>query len=170
MSGRELAERMSSSHLGVVVLYVSGYTDNAIVHHGVLDPGTPFLQKPFTPTMLASKVREVLDASLPGKPVERTQAHPGPQKLHIGGETPEAGALEAADAVSLTRESLAGLPADLVAAMREATINVDIDRLNELIDRVQEHDAQVAAGLRVLSDRYEYDTLSDLLDAGEGEP
>jgi hypothetical protein len=40
---------------------MSGYTDDAIVHHGVLSEGTPFLQKPFTPNGLAQKVREVLD-------------------------------------------------------------------------------------------------------------
>jgi PAS domain S-box-containing protein len=61
-SGRELARRLADSHPDTKVLFVSGYTDDAIVHHGMLEPGLNFLQKPFTPPALARKVREVLDA------------------------------------------------------------------------------------------------------------
>ena len=63
MSGRQLADRVESWQPTMKVLYMSGYTDNAIVHHGVLDPGTAYIQKPFTPDTLVSKIREVLDNS-----------------------------------------------------------------------------------------------------------
>jgi PAS domain S-box-containing protein len=61
MSGRELAERLAVSHPESKVVYMSGYTDDSVVRHGVLDAGTILLQKPFTPDALAHKVRETLD-------------------------------------------------------------------------------------------------------------
>jgi len=63
MNGREVAQRLAALRAGIQVLYLSGYTDDAIVHHGVLEPGVAFLQKPFTPAVLGRKVREVLDAA-----------------------------------------------------------------------------------------------------------
>jgi two-component system, cell cycle sensor histidine kinase and response regulator CckA len=62
MSGAELAKRLASVRPETKVLCMSGYTDDSIVRHGVLESGIAFLQKPFTPESLARKVREVLDA------------------------------------------------------------------------------------------------------------
>ncbi|HEY7783268.1 MAG TPA: PAS domain S-box protein [Pyrinomonadaceae bacterium] len=61
MGGRDLAERLAATRPNTSVLYMSGYTDDAIVRHGVLDKNMPFLQKPFSPDSLARKVKEVLD-------------------------------------------------------------------------------------------------------------
>jgi two-component system, cell cycle sensor histidine kinase and response regulator CckA len=61
MSGKELADRFQILYPQTRILFTSAYTENAIVHQGVLNPGVTLLQKPFTPSALAVKVREVLD-------------------------------------------------------------------------------------------------------------
>ncbi len=61
MNGRQLAERLLPDHEGMHVLYISGYTDDAVIARGVIDPGTAFLQKPFGADRLARKIRELLD-------------------------------------------------------------------------------------------------------------
>jgi PAS domain S-box-containing protein len=61
MGGRELAEQLAPIHSETKVIYMSGYTDDAIVRHGVLEAGTAFLQKPFSPAGVTRKVREILD-------------------------------------------------------------------------------------------------------------
>jgi len=62
MSGNKLVTRLRSVRPGIKALYISGYTDNAIVHHGMLDSNLAFLQKPFSIENLARKVREVLNS------------------------------------------------------------------------------------------------------------
>jgi signal transduction histidine kinase/CHASE3 domain sensor protein/ActR/RegA family two-component response regulator len=62
LTGRQLADRLAASRPSLAVLFMSGYAEDAIVHHGRLDPDTAFLQKPFAPETLAQKVRAILDA------------------------------------------------------------------------------------------------------------
>ena len=66
MNGREVADRLKPLRPNMKVLFMSGFTDKALVHNGELDPGIAFLQKPFTPQTLARKVREVLDSPANG--------------------------------------------------------------------------------------------------------
>jgi CheY-like chemotaxis protein len=61
MGGRELGQRLALLDPDLPILYMSGYTGDDVVHRGLLDPGAPFQQKPFTPAILASKVRTMLD-------------------------------------------------------------------------------------------------------------
>lgn len=67
MSGKELHDQIKSQLPQIKVLLMSGYTDDALAHHGVLDEGFFFLEKPFSPAKLARKVREVLDAPTPAQ-------------------------------------------------------------------------------------------------------
>jgi len=61
MGGKELVEQFKRHHPDPRILFISGYTDGVMIHQASLEPGTPFLQKPFSPMELVQKVREVLD-------------------------------------------------------------------------------------------------------------
>ena len=65
MNGRQLSDAVLRQRPGTKVLYVTGYTRNAIIHHGRLDPDIDLLTKPFTADALARKVRQILDAKNP---------------------------------------------------------------------------------------------------------
>lgn len=62
LGGRSFAEQLSKKRSGVPILYMSGYTDDAVIRHGILRAETAFIQKPFTPSALATRVRRILDA------------------------------------------------------------------------------------------------------------
>jgi len=69
MDGKVMAEWLKTAYPGLRILFTSGYTNDTIAHHGMLDPGVNFLPKPYSPGILAHKVREVLDAT--GPEIER---------------------------------------------------------------------------------------------------
>jgi len=79
MNGRQLAEQIASVHPEIKVLYMSGYSENVIAHNGTLEPGTMFLQKPFTLYSLSQKLRQAL-LSQPPKEITMPEARSGPQK------------------------------------------------------------------------------------------
>jgi DNA-binding NtrC family response regulator len=62
MNGRILAQQVEALRPGTKVLYTSGYSEDVVIHHGVLDPGIEFVPKPYSIDLLARRVREVLDA------------------------------------------------------------------------------------------------------------
>jgi DNA-binding NtrC family response regulator len=61
LSGKDLSVEIKKGHPETKICFMSGYTDNAIVHHDILDENTNFIQKPFLPNFLLKKVRELLD-------------------------------------------------------------------------------------------------------------
>lgn len=71
MSGKQLAKRVTGLRSETRILYMSGYTDQAIVHHGILDGDIDFIGKPFPPDALVHKVVQVLANPGPSRPVER---------------------------------------------------------------------------------------------------
>jgi two-component system, cell cycle sensor histidine kinase and response regulator CckA len=92
MSGRDLADRLALTHPDARVLYMSGYTQDAIVHHGVVQAGVVLLQKPFSPGALLRKLREVLDAGGGTMPRPIAQVAPPPEPAPSA-PVPSSGAL-----------------------------------------------------------------------------
>ena len=80
--GRVVAEQVTALYPGVRVLFVSGYTDDAVIRHGVLRDGVNFLQKPFSLVTLAVKVREVLDMPM-AKEVQTPKMSPANGTLNL---------------------------------------------------------------------------------------
>jgi CheY-like chemotaxis protein len=144
MSGKKLAQELSGLRPALKVLYMSGYTDNAIVHHGVLDAGTHFLGKPFSAADLTRKVREVLDEGLP------TRADADEDEA----ATPEP---------PLSPGALRALPPDVLAELRQAVVAADYDAIVALVEIIRITQPEVAAELGRLLARFDYDRILSLL-------
>ncbi|MDD5307812.1 MAG: response regulator [Deltaproteobacteria bacterium] len=148
MSGRALAHELAKTRSTTKVLYMSGYTDNAIVHHGVLDAGTHFIGKPFTAASLARKVRDVLDGDIAdlADRYERTVEA-------------DAGMTER----PLDKDALRALPPDVSDRLVRAAIAARYDEIIELVETIRATEPEVAAGLRRMADLFDYDGLRNIL-------
>jgi YesN/AraC family two-component response regulator len=83
MGGRELAEKVADERPGLRVLFMSGYTDDALLGHGILDGQARFLQKPFSPAALLGRIREALNEPAPGA---RPDPAPAPEPVREASE------------------------------------------------------------------------------------
>jgi PAS domain S-box-containing protein len=148
INGKTLAQTLSKTRPTLKVAYMSGYTDNAIVHHGVLDAGTHFIPKPFTGNDLTRKVREVLDAEFPTPPDGPEQ--PGGDDAEIK-EPP------------LDKAALRTFPDDVLGRLRKAVVAARYDEIVEIIETIRNIEPKVATQLRRMADLFDYDRLRELL-------
>jgi len=153
MSERTLADRLMVARPGIKVLYMSGYADDAILHHGTLAPGTQFIGKPFSAANLARRVREVLDSGAAGP---------------ADGHEPEIKADAQMKAQPLDRDALRALPEEVVARLRRAVIAARYDEIVEIVEALRITDPRLATELRRMADFFDYDGMRDLLESSIG--
>ena len=133
----------------VKVLYMSGYADNVFVHNGTIDEGTHFIGKPFTPTELTSKVREVLDCG------SNNHADVYEQAVNTSAGTHER---------PLNKAALQVLPEDILARLRTAVTAARYNDIVELIETIRATEPDLAIQLRRMVEAFDYDTMRALWD------
>ena len=144
MSGSLLAQQLFKTLPTLKVLYMSGYTYNAIGHHGVLDAGTHFIAKPFTATDLTRKVRAVLDGNISDF-ADRQE-----QQVKTDAETNEQ---------SLHNDSLRALPKDILVKIVNALVAVRYDDIADLAEIIRSTKPDVATRLQRMADGFDQDEL-----------
>jgi len=148
MNGVRLARELRETRPAVKVLYMSGYTDDAITRQGPLDAETQFLSKPFTALGLTWKVREVLDGGI----------------RHVADGPPPAGRPDDEPGEPpLDKHAVGALPVDLLGRLRRAVVAARHDELVALVETTRSTQPEVATGLRWMADAFDYDGLRSLL-------
>jgi CheY-like chemotaxis protein len=147
MGGRALADHLALDRAKLKVLYMSGYADDAIVHHGTLDPGTNFIAKPFRAVDLARKVREVLDSEIANPAGESTRA------IEVDPRTEQ----------KEFDSALLALPPELLDKLWEAVIAARYEEIVALIETIRAMNPQLATRLGQKVDCFDYDGLRRLL-------
>jgi two-component system, cell cycle sensor histidine kinase and response regulator CckA len=148
MSGRVLATQLTKQRPALKVLYMSGYTDNAIVHHGVLDAGTQFIAKPFTVDSLTRKVHEVLAGGTvdpTDKGLENVKADD-----QLAGRAVDSAALRA-------------VSPELMSELRQAIGTARYDEIMRILDIIEKTQPEIASVLRQMASRFDYLAMRNLL-------
>jgi PAS domain S-box-containing protein len=148
MSGRALAQAFLKTRPMAKVLYMSGYADNAFVHHGVVDEGTHFIGKPFTATDITRKVRRVLDSDFNHILDGHEQALKG--DAVVNDQPTDWAALQA-------------LPEDVLGELRKAVAAARYDDIVEIVETIRITEPDVATSLRLIAESFDYDGIRDIL-------
>jgi FixJ family two-component response regulator len=148
MSGTVLALELVKTRPMAKVLYMSGYADNAFVHHGVVDEGTYFLSKPFTATDITQKVRAVLDSDC---------------NVILDGHEQALSAEAVVNEQPLDRAALQALPEDVLGELRKAAAAARYDEIVAIVETIRITEPDVATRLRRMTDIFDYDGVQDLL-------
>ncbi|MFC1643254.1 response regulator, partial [Myxococcota bacterium] len=156
MSGRQLALVLTQRRPNMRVIYTSGYTDNALAQHGVLDPLTKFISKPFSIGELTRMVREVLDSMAPVRSsLAPLQPHSSPSSSR---QVPGHG------------EELRRLPAEARNALRTAAMGAQYDELLATAECLRATEPGLATALANQINRFDYDSVLAWLKEAEGSP
>jgi two-component system cell cycle sensor histidine kinase/response regulator CckA len=149
MSGNALAQAILKTRTTIKVLFMSGYADNAFVHHGVVDEGTHFIGKPFTATDIVHKIRSVLDYDINDIPDSQEQA------LKAGAVVNEQ---------PLDSAALQALPVDVLGELRKAVVAARYDDIIEIVETIRKAKPDVATRLLRMVESFDYAGIQDLLD------
>jgi two-component system, cell cycle sensor histidine kinase and response regulator CckA len=148
LGGRALAQRLHQTRPTTVVLYMSGYTDDAILQHGLFDAGVQLIAKPFTATALTQKVREVLD-----------------REANIGsGRVRQSVTAEKTPEPVVRARRLSALADPIVGRLRNALAAARYDDIVRIVEEIEEIDPQVGELLRQHLDAFDYRTITEMLD------
>jgi two-component system, cell cycle sensor histidine kinase and response regulator CckA len=148
MSGKVLAEDLVKLRPATKVLYMSGYTGDALVRRDVIETEARFISKPFSAGELMGKVREVLDLGVTD---------------FDNGHAPALDLEAEASAVCLDSAALQALPADITRRLLDAVVSARHDEMIELVEIIRMTDPQVADGLSHRVDNFEYEALREFL-------
>jgi PAS domain S-box-containing protein len=151
IGGKALADHLADSLPGAKIVFMSGYTDDAIAHHGVLAPSTHFIAKPFSAAELARKVRRVLDGG--------SIASTGDNLRAIDPEV---------KAQTVEQRTTGALPESLQKRLLEAVIAARYDETVALVESLRASEPELAAELRRLADQFDYEGIRGTIFARRG--